>query len=116
MDKDELYYDGACPLCRGEINKLKKFTKNNLVVINIHDLEKNDNVPDKQRLLSRLHLRTADGQWLTGLAANIRAWHHTPFRHLWRMLNWPVIRFFSHRAYEFWLRRRNNAGKRCAAN
>jgi len=116
MEKDTLYYDGACPLCRGEINKLTKFSKDKLIVINIHDLEADDDVPEKKILLSRLHLKTADGQWLTGLAANIRAWHHTPFRNLWRMLNWPVIRVFSHWAYEFWLRRRNSSGKHCAIN
>ena len=116
MDKDTLYYDGACPLCRGEVNKLTKFTRGNLVVKNIHELDADGTVPDKQILLSRLHLQTADGQWLTGLTANIRAWHHTPFRNLWRMLDWPVIRIFSHWAYEFWLRRRNSTGKQCAAD
>ena len=64
---------------------------------------------DQQQLLSRLHLKTADGKWITGLKANIRAWHHTPFRHLWRMLDWPLINLFSHRCYELWLRRRNRS-------
>lgn len=116
MQKDTLYYDGACPLCRGEVNKLTKFTKDNLIAVNIHDLDVDDNAPDKEILLSRLYLKTSDGQWLTGLTANIRAWHHTPFRNLWRTLNWPVIRIFSNWAYEFWLRRRNRSGSRCAVD
>ena len=116
MDKDTLYYDGACPLCRGEVNKLTKFTKENLIVINIHDLGVGETAISKEMLLSRLHLKTAEGQWLTGLTANIRAWHHTPFRYLWRMLDWPVIRVFSHWAYEFWLRQRNRSGSRCTVD
>ena len=116
MQKDTLYYDGACPLCRGEINKLTRFTNDNLIVSNIHDLDTDDNLPNKEILLSRLHLKTADGQWLTGLTANIRAWHHTPFHHLWHMLNWPVIRVFSQWAYEFWLRRRNKTGRQCVVD
>ena len=107
MDKDTLYYDGACPLCRAEVNKLSKFARDKLIVKNIHDLGDEEVAPDKSQLLSRLHLKTAHGQWMTGLSANIRAWHHTPFRYLWRILDWPLIRVISHRCYEFWLRQRN---------
>ena len=80
MDKDTLYYDGACPLCSAEIDRLCKFAGDRLVVRDIHALDEHGNLPDRQRLLARLHLRTADGEWLTGLRANIRAWEHTPSR------------------------------------
>ncbi|MCG6888035.1 MAG: DUF393 domain-containing protein [Gammaproteobacteria bacterium] len=110
MDKDTLYYDGACPLCRAEVGKLSKFTGDALVVKNIHDLDKAEAAPSKALLLSRLHLKTADGEWITGLRANIRAWHHTPFRYLWRMLDWPLISPVSHWFYELWLRQRKSSG------
>ena len=106
MDKDTLYYDGNCPLCRAEINKLGRFTRDRLILRNIHQLEAEEAAPDKATLMARLHLKTADGQWLTGIDANIRAWRHTPLRYLWEMLGWPGIRPLSERAYEFWLRRR----------
>ena len=109
MNEDTLYYDGACPLCSAEVSKLKRFSRNKLVVKNIHDLDGEDAGLDKQLLLSRLHLKTADGTWVTGLQANIRAWHHTPFRYLWRLLDWPLINLVSHRCYEFWLRRRSRS-------
>jgi predicted DCC family thiol-disulfide oxidoreductase YuxK len=109
MNKDTLYYDGACPLCNAEVNKLKSFSKDRLVLKNIHELDGEDGQLDKQLLLERLHLKTADGQWVTGLKANIRAWHHTPFRRLWGLLDWPLINLVSHRCYEFWLRRRNRS-------
>ena len=118
MQKDTLYYDGACPLCRAEVNKLRSLTRGALELENIHDLEPADGVPDKQTLMSRLHLRTADGEWLTGLDANIRAWRHTPLRYLWRALgSWP-LRPISSRAYEFWLRQRQNlqAADSCSVN
>lgn len=107
MENDTLYFDGACPVCSAEIKKLARFSKDKLTLKDIHKLEGNEASLDKQLLLSRLHLKTADGQWITGLQANIRAWHHTPFRYLWRMLDWPLINLVSHRCYEFWLRRRN---------
>ena len=109
MDKDTLYYDGACPLCSAEISKLEKFSKGDLVLQDIHELEEGTVEHDKALLLSRLHLKTADGEWVTGLKANIRAWQHTPFRALWRILDWPLINRVSHWGYEFWLRQRNRA-------
>lgn len=107
MAKDTLYYDGACPLCNAEIKKLRKHSKHALILRDIHELEESEATPDKALLLSRLHLKTAEGEWITGLRANIRAWHHTPFRHLWRILDWPLISPVSHWFYEFWLRKRN---------
>jgi predicted DCC family thiol-disulfide oxidoreductase YuxK len=109
MHKDTLYYDSACSLCRAEVGKLSKSTDDRLLVKNIHELDEAEVAPNKALLLSRLHLKTADGEWITGLRANIRAWHHTPFRYLWRMLDWPLISRLSHWCYEFWLRQRNEA-------
>lgn len=109
MNKDTLYYDGACPLCNAEISKLRKHAGDALNLCDIHDLEDTETTPAKALLLSRLHLKTAEGKWITGLRANIRAWHHTPFRHLWRMLDWPLISPVSHWFYELWLRKRNTS-------
>ncbi len=106
MDRDILYYDGACPICRAEVDKLTRFTGDRLAVVNIHDMLDEDGIPDRPRLLARLHLRTADGTWLTGLDANIRAWRHTPFRRLWELFRLPVLRRIGEWCYEFWLRRR----------
>jgi predicted DCC family thiol-disulfide oxidoreductase YuxK len=108
MNQDILYYDDKCPICRGEVSKLTKFTRQKLIVRNIHELEPAEDMPQKQVLLSRLHLKTAQGEWLTGLDANIRAWHHTPFRYLWQLLHWPVIRPVSDWFYEAWLHYRGN--------
>jgi predicted DCC family thiol-disulfide oxidoreductase YuxK len=108
MNNDTLYYDAKCPVCRAEANKLSRFTRQHLVLQNIHDLDEAEGARDKQTLLSRLHLKTAEGEWLTGLDANIRAWHHTPFRYLWQILHWPLVRPISDWCYERWLDYRNN--------
>ena len=110
MKQDTLYYDGACPLCRAEIGKLAKFSNGGLRLVDIHALDAAAVEIEPRELLARLHLKTADGLWITGLKANIRAWQHTPFAALWRVLDWPLINRLSHAAYELWLRRRN-AGK-----
>ncbi len=107
MDKDTLYYDGACPLCSAEIEKLAKFSNHRLQLQNIHELDGGEAGLDKSTLLSRLHLKTGEGEWITGLSANIRAWQHTRFRLLWRLLDLPLIDRCSRWCYEIWLRRRN---------
>ena len=111
MNKDTLYYDGACPLCSAEIGKLSAMSREGLTLVDIHQLEPGEVEIDSEQLLARLHLKTADGRWITGLGANIRAWQHTPLRQLWRVLDWPLINLLSYRAYEFWLRRRAVAKK-----
>ena len=117
MDRDTLYYDGACPLCSAEIDKLAKFSSDGLRLKDIHQLEGGEAGLDKSLLLSRLHLKTADGEWITGLSANIRAWQHTRFRLFWRLLDLPLIDRFSRWCYEAWLRRRiRAAGHRRQAN
>jgi len=113
MDKDTLYYDGACPLCSAEIDKLAKYSNDGLRLQDIHALNDGEAGLDKALLLARLHLQTADGEWVTGLSANIRAWQHTRFGALWRLLDWPLIDRLSRRCYEAWLQwRKRSAGKR----
>lgn len=107
MDKDTLYYDGACPLCSAEIEKLAKFSGDGLRLKDIHQLKGSAAGLDKSLLLSRLHLQTGDGEWITGLSANIRAWQHTRFGALWRLLDLPLISRLSRWGYEIWLRRRS---------
>ncbi len=109
MDKDTLYYDGACPLCRAEIGKLEKLSGGKIELVDIHGMQAGACEVDSELLLTRLHLKTADGKWITGLSANVRAWQHTPLRFLWRVLEWPLIKPLSHRAYEFWLDRRQRS-------
>jgi hypothetical protein len=74
MNIDTLYYDGESPICIAEICKLEKYTQDKLIVRNIRSLDDDDeSMPDKALLLSRLHLKTAEGEWITGLQSNIKA-------------------------------------------
>ena len=108
MEKDTLYYDGACPVCSAEMAKLAKMSRGKIDLVDIHGMDAHACEIESEKLLSRLHLKTADGRWITGLSANVRAWHHTPLRYLWRMLELPLIRPVSHYCYELWLRKRND--------
>ncbi len=110
---DILYYDGNCPICAKEMQKLADCADSSITLADIHSLDDGSNrsnipdsaeLPDKETLLNRLHLRTADGRWLYGVDANVQAWQHTPYAKLWRILVWPLFKPFTLLGYEMWLR------------
>lgn len=101
LQNDSLYYDGSCPLCRKEMNRLSKYQER-IELIDIHQLEDFSSFPEKQTLLKRLHLKTAEGKWVTGIDANIRAWKHTPYSWLWFPLTFPIVHFFASKVYNQW--------------
>lgn len=106
MRKDTLYFDGACPLCRAEIRRLARHTAGRLELVDVHALQDFTGLPGKYDLLARLHLLTAEGTWLTGLDANVRAWHHTRWRKAWAALQLPLVRNVAHAGYDLWLKNR----------
>ena len=117
MPGDTLYYDGQCPLCTGEINKLKRHVGGKLALVDIHSLDEDANRPDKQALLKNLHLEQASGDFLIGLEANVAAWQYTRFGIFFRWLRWPLLRSVADWVYDGWARLRyqrryNNQAKK----
>lgn len=104
-DQSVLFYDGACPLCQREMAQLARLKNENLILADIHTLDPDPHRPDRRTLLQSLHLRK-DGQWITGLEANIAAWQYTHIGWLWRWLQWPVIWPLADRIYRSWARKR----------
>lgn len=102
MSQDTLYYDGQCPLCSLEMEKLKRHAGTKLQLMDIHSLQDNPELPTKQLLLSTLHLKRADGKLLTGLDANVAAWQYTRFGAFYRWLRWPLVRTIADWFYARW--------------
>lgn len=102
MSGDTLYYDGQCPLCTSEMQKLKQHADAELELVDIHSLPEGACLPSKQALLSSLHLKQGDGNILTGLDANVAAWQHTRFGVFLRWLRWPVLRSMTDWFYDRW--------------
>ena len=103
--KDTLYYDGHCPLCTREVGKLGALNDGGLRLVDIHEVEE-DGLPSRDTLLRDLHMRTAEGDLLVGIDANVAAWQHTRYGVFLRWLRWPIIRTVSTRVYAFWAARR----------
>ena len=105
---DTLYYDGNCPLCLREIRALEKLRDSQLRLVNVHTHEPAPGEPSLDSMLLRLHLKSDDGNWLSGVDATVKAWSHTRWGALFRPLRWPLLSGLADRAYEYWARRRFN--------
>jgi predicted DCC family thiol-disulfide oxidoreductase YuxK len=112
---DTLFFDGQCPLCAGEIAQLRKVRGAALRIVDIHGLEQSTETsqsceeslapaPDKDQLLRVLHLRRADGTWLTSADANVAAWEGTRHGQALKVLRWPLIRPVADVIYALWAR------------
>ena len=104
MNKETLFYDGACPLCHTEITHLKKIADREIEFRDVHE-----SVIDSEEAEARLrilHLVTPSGDVLKGLDANVAAWQHTRWGIFFRPLRWPLIRRVADALYGYWADRR----------
>ncbi|WOJ98640.1 DUF393 domain-containing protein [Congregibacter brevis] len=114
---DTLFYDGQCPLCAGEIAQLRKTRGESLNIVDVHDLIEGTSslsdglpasvsasAPSKDQLLRVLHLRRADGVWLTSADANVAAWEGTKHGRILSALRWPILRHAVDLVYTLWAR------------
>ncbi|MEO0437783.1 MAG: DUF393 domain-containing protein [Pseudomonadota bacterium] len=102
-----LYYDGQCPLCAGEISALAKRRGTELSLVDVHSLPEDglrgtDESFSKEELLKTLHLRTSDGEWLTGADANVGMWTGTRRGKALTVLRWPLLRLLVDKVYAIW--------------
>jgi predicted DCC family thiol-disulfide oxidoreductase YuxK len=75
-----VYFDGACPLCRAEIGYYKN--QNGAECIEFLDVSASDGaLPDgltRAQAMARFHVRSADGELLSGAAAFVHIWRTLP--------------------------------------
>ena len=101
---DTLYYDGKCALCNAEMARLRTLKADSLELVDIHSVAEDSTLPDRDQLLRQMHLQTAQGDFVTGLEANISAWEHTPYGARWRLLRLPLVRTLADLGYRIWAR------------
>jgi len=99
--KDVLYFDGHCSLCTAEMDRLRNLADSDLLLRDIHEL-RDDTLPCRDDMLRTLHLRSAEGDMLTGIDANVAAWQHTRMGFFWRWLRWPLVRPIAEKVYGRW--------------
>jgi predicted DCC family thiol-disulfide oxidoreductase YuxK len=96
-----IFYDGKCPLCCLEMEKLKRHdTNNQIILVNIHNQHFKDDFPsvDTQRAMAILH-GLYQGNILLGLDVTHRAWTLVG-KGMWvAPLQFPIIKQLSHGVY-----------------
>ncbi|MFM2485318.1 thiol-disulfide oxidoreductase DCC family protein [Celerinatantimonas yamalensis] len=104
-----IFYDGQCPLCVREMQKLAQVDKRHqlqLVDLNIAHFSENYPYIDTLKASRILHAQTQTGEILLGLDATWAAWQQVD-KHRWiRLLRWPVIGWFADVGYWFFARYR----------
>jgi predicted DCC family thiol-disulfide oxidoreductase YuxK len=101
-----VFFDGSCPLCQREVRMYKKIPSS----VPIQWVDVSANLPDNTtgrscaQLMSRFHVRTADGAVLSGARAFIALWLLFPsWRWLGRIGSLPLMPTILEGAYRGFL-------------
>jgi predicted DCC family thiol-disulfide oxidoreductase YuxK len=100
MTIDTLYFDGNCDFCSARAVRLQQLAGLKLRLININELAADNNLPGPLALRRELHLKTASGHWLTGMAAVLQACSHTRYAPIFSLLALPGINSVATVCYE----------------
>jgi uncharacterized protein (TIGR01777 family) len=93
-----VYYNGACPVCRIEMNHYARRCQTAAVPVTFIDSSlRYDGLAEyglrREHLERRLYLKSANGQIVSGVAALTRLWAGTPgYRWLSMVVSLPVVR------------------------
>ena len=101
----EVFFDGACPLCRAEIAAYRRM--DGAGSIRWCDASAGDAPPEigPEAALARFHVRRADGTLVSGFRAFLAVWRVTPrLAPLARLLDRPPFTWAGEGAYRLFLR------------
>ena len=77
--KTEVYFDGACPLCRREISLYRKLDKEGVVSwVDVANSNPTVSGLTKDELLKRFHIKNKEGVILSGARAFFDLWKELP--------------------------------------
>jgi predicted DCC family thiol-disulfide oxidoreductase YuxK len=99
-----VYYDGACPLCRAEIDYYRaRLGADRIAFVDVSSADPGDGLSCAVAL-ARFHVREADGRLLSGAAAFARLWRALPgWRWLGRLVGTRAVLPVAELAYRGFL-------------
>lgn len=104
-----LFYDGFCPLCVAEMDKLAEYDVDaKLGFEDIQALDFPTRFPNIDPVAADrfLHAQYEDGSMIYGLDVTHQAWRQVGRQRWLAILRWPVIRWFADLGYTFFARHR----------
>lgn len=114
----EVFYDGGCPLCRREINMLRRADNSNRIrFTDIDDENFNAESVGKsyEQLMAQIHGRLSDGTWVTGVETFRRLYSAIGFRTLVGLSRIPGVSHFLNLVYSVFAKKRLAITGRCSA-
>jgi predicted DCC family thiol-disulfide oxidoreductase YuxK len=98
--KFEVFYDGDCPLCRREIQMIRrKDTQQSLVLTDISSSTFESKDRSLNELMREIHGRYGDGRYVTGVEVFREIYSRIGFARLVKPSRWPVIRTILNGSY-----------------
>jgi uncharacterized protein len=104
--RQSVYYNGACPVCRVEMNHYSRRCGTAAVPVRFVDSSiKYDDLAEyglrREHLQRRLYLKSANGQMVSGVAALTSLWAQTPgYRWLSKVVSLPIVRPVTEMLYD----------------
>jgi predicted DCC family thiol-disulfide oxidoreductase YuxK len=98
MKKTTVLYNGACPICRREIDHYQALDRAGAQALAFVDISEPhpllaDVSLSEDAAKRRLHVVDADGRLLSGIPAFAAIWAHLPrYRWLSALADWPVMK------------------------
>ncbi len=120
LDYDiEVFFDGDCPLCRREIDFLKRRDHANRIRatdISSADFVASDYGTDFHTLMAEIHGRLPCGAWITGVEVFRRLYGAIGFGRIVMLTRLPLIRQILDLGYRVFARNRLKLTGRCDKN
>lgn len=104
-----IFFDGYCPLCVAEMNKLRDYDAQGLLVfedIQAADFQERFPQLDWSQLNARIFGQREDGTLISGLDVTYLAWKLVGKGWVYAPLRWPIIRIFADAVYRLFARYR----------
>jgi predicted DCC family thiol-disulfide oxidoreductase YuxK len=113
----EVFFDGACPLCRREITMLRRLDRQSRIRftdIAAESFSALDSGIEFERLMAEIHGRLRDGSWITGVEVFRRLYTAVGFGGIVALTRFPGIRHLLDLGYRIFARNRLRWTGRCS--
>jgi predicted DCC family thiol-disulfide oxidoreductase YuxK len=115
----EVFFDGACPLCRREVAMLKRWDRHGRIIatdIAAPDFDPHPTGRTWDELMARIHGRLPNGDIIEGVEVFRRLYSAIGLGWLVSVTRWPGIRSVMDLGYRIFARNRLRLTGRCDAN
>lgn len=118
VERVEVFFDGACPLCRREIALLRRLDRGRgrirFTDIDATEFDANAVGRTRAELMARIYGRLPDGSWISGVDVFRELYSAVGFGPLVALTRLPIIRQALEAAYAVFAKNRLRLTGRCS--